>query len=120
MRIGRGSGVAGRAKTGETVLDPTGVSNSQGGGTEPDIESDAIEISSTARSLQSGGLEAGSAGGVIPEGVVAGSTAPLDAAQLEIVRTRIENGHYDTRQITEVIAQRLLELLGLVPPGSSD
>jgi hypothetical protein len=76
---------------------------------------DAIEISPEARTLQANEPGLGTAGGAART-APAEAGLPLDAERLAVIRDRIESGHYETRQVTEVVAQRLLELLGLAPP----
>lgn len=62
---------------------------------------DRIEISGTARGLQAAGNLAGP------------SQPELDPVFLEGVREKLENGYYDTAEITHSIAERMLDLLGL-------
>ena len=45
----------------------------------------------------------------------AGAAPQVDAERLAVVRERLASGYYETQSVTEAVAQRLLELLGLAP-----
>jgi hypothetical protein len=114
MRIAREETPVGRTRSGESVPDPT---RPRGAGDEAARrapEEDAIEISMEARTLQAEEPGARPAPGAART-EAATTDLPLDAERLKVIRDRIESGHYETRQVTEMVAQRLLELLGLAP-----
>ena len=114
MRIAHEENPVGRPRSGEPAPDPTRPRGPQDEAARRGAEEDAIEISTEARSLQAGEPGARTAGGAALEKVGA-ADLPLDAERLAVIRDRIESGYYETRQVTEVVAQRLLELLGLSP-----
>ena len=119
MRVAREETPVGRARNGEPATDPTRPRGPQDEAARRAPAEDAIEISTEARSLQAGEPGARPGSGTART-AAAEADAPLDAERLAIVRDRLASGHYETRQVTEVVAQRLLELLGLAPPDAAD
>ncbi len=80
----------------------------------PAAGNDRIEISGTARGLHAAQTERGPAS---LERANSGEEAQLDRAKIESIRGRVETGYYETRQVTQEITDRLLELLGLKRPS---
>lgn len=71
---------------------------------------DRIEISGEARGLQAAQTNPAP---VTLEKTAGPSQPELDPVYLEGVRKKLENGYYDTAEITHSIAERMLDLLGL-------
>ena len=80
----------------------------------PAAGNDRIEISGTARGLHAAQTARGP---VSLERANGGDEAQLDRANIEAIRGRVETGYYETRQVTQEITNRLLELLGLKRPS---
>ena len=80
----------------------------------PAAANDRIEISGTARGLHAAQTERSP---VSLDRANGSEEAQLDRANLEAIRGRVETGYYETRQVTQEITNRLLELLGLKRPS---
>ncbi len=119
MRVTNGEGPARKVGRQNADVDPTrgtdpGVQAKDKGPDTPAADNDRIEISGAARGLHAAQTERGP---VSLEPANGSGDARLDRANIEAIRSRVENGYYETRQVTREITDRLLELLGLKRPN---
>jgi hypothetical protein len=114
MRITNQERTPERSRGGEPVADALRAPNAPADETPRAGNRDAIEISVEARALHRAEHDGRAASGASVDKTAAASV-DVDVERLAAVRERLESGYYETQQVTEAVAHRILELLGLVP-----
>lgn len=112
MRIGNQDNALDRTRGGDTANDTPRAPGPPDEAAARAGREDAIEISTRARALHQADHDSRAAGGASVD-KAAGAAPQIDAERLAVVRERLASGYYETQSVTEAVAQRLLELLGL-------